>query len=104
MRVKLVLVVTDFMMSLRMSKRIHLCEYETESLAEGLNSLFNREVEIPRIKHGKKQTLDTLISEEPLLLAKYLRNENNYGFQESRIWHEICYHNKILPAKHSEKS
>jgi len=26
-------------------------------------------------KHGKKQTLDTLINEEALLLAKYLRNE-----------------------------
>ncbi|MBN1243998.1 hypothetical protein JXA31_00215 [Candidatus Bathyarchaeota archaeon] len=58
-----------------MGKRIHLCEYEAESLAEGLNGLFNRYVEIPRIKHGKRQTLDTLINEEALLLAKYLRNE-----------------------------
>jgi hypothetical protein len=33
------------------------------------------EVEIPRIKHDKKQTLDTLINEEALLLAKFLRNE-----------------------------
>lgn len=67
--------VTDFMMKLKMGKKIHLCEYETDSLAEGLNSLFENEVEIPRIKHGKKQTLDTLISEEALLLAKFLRNE-----------------------------
>jgi hypothetical protein len=58
-----------------MGKRIHLCEYETDSLAEGLNILFENEVDIPRIKHGKKQTLDTLISEEALLLAKFLRNE-----------------------------
>jgi len=56
-------------------KRIHLCEYETDSLADGLDGLFNREVEIPRIRHGKRQTLDTLISEEALLLAKFLRNE-----------------------------
>jgi CRISPR/Cas system-associated endonuclease Cas1 len=68
-------VVTDFMMRLKMGKRIHLCEYETESLADGLNSLFEKEVDIPRIRYGKKQTLDTLISEEALLLAKYLRNE-----------------------------
>jgi hypothetical protein len=68
-------VVTDFMMRLKMGKRIHLCEYETDSLAEGLNILFENEVDIPRIKHGKKQTLDTLISEEALLLAKFLRNE-----------------------------
>jgi hypothetical protein len=27
------------------------------------------------VKHGNRQTLDTLISEEALLLAKYLRNE-----------------------------
>jgi hypothetical protein len=40
-----------------------------------LNSYFEAYVEIPRIKHGKKQTLDTLISEEALLLAKFLRNE-----------------------------
>ena len=68
-------VVTDFMMRLKMGKRIHLCDYEADSLAEGLNSLFEREVGIPRIRHGKKQTLGTLISEEALLLAKYLRKE-----------------------------
>jgi len=63
------------MMRLKMGKRIHLCEYEADSLADGLNGLFNREVEIPRIKHDKRQTLNTLISEEALLLAKFLRNE-----------------------------
>jgi len=63
------------MMRLKMGKRIHLCEYEADNLAEGLNSLFESEIEIPRIRYGKKQTLDTLISEEALLLAKYLRNE-----------------------------
>jgi CRISPR-associated protein Cas1 len=68
-------VVTDFMMKLKMGKRIHLCEYETDNLADGLNSLFESKVEIPRIKHGKKQTVDTLINEEALLLAKFLRKE-----------------------------
>jgi CRISPR-associated protein Cas1 len=67
--------VTDFMMKLKMGKRIHLCEYETDSLAEDLNGLFGKIVDIPRIKHGNKQTIDTLISEETFLLAKYLRNE-----------------------------
>lgn len=75
LRKKDFVVVTDFMMRLKIGKRIHLCEYEADSLADGLNGVFNREVEIPRIKHGKKQTLDTLISEEALLLAKFLRNE-----------------------------
>jgi hypothetical protein len=64
------------MMRLKIGKRIHLCEYEAESLADGLNNLFNRKVEIPRIRHGKRQTVDTLINEEALLFAKFLRNEN----------------------------
>ena len=68
-------VVTDFMMHLKMGKKIHLCEYKTDDLANGLNDLFNKMVEIPRIKHGNKQTVDTLINEEALLFAKYLRNE-----------------------------
>jgi hypothetical protein len=65
----------DFMMLLKTGKRIHLCEYEADSLADGLNSLFKRKFEIPRIKPGKRQTLDTLINKEALLLAKFLRNE-----------------------------
>jgi len=40
-----------------------------------LNACFEGKVEIPRIKHGNRQTLDTLISEEALLFAKYLRDE-----------------------------
>jgi hypothetical protein len=67
--------VTDFMMRLRMGKKIHLCEFEADGLAEGLNCFFEREVEIPRIRHGSKQTIDTLINEEALLLAKFLRRE-----------------------------
>ena len=75
LRKKDFVIVTDFMMRLKMGKRVHLCEYEANSLAEGLNQLFERKIEVPRIKHGKTQTIDTLISEEALLLAKYLRNE-----------------------------
>ena len=33
-------------------------------------------VDVERIKVGKRQTIDTLISEEALLFAKYLRNEH----------------------------
>jgi hypothetical protein len=72
--------VTDFIMNLRMGKKIHLCEYETDELADALNSLFNRVVAIPRIRHGFKQTLDTLISEEALLLSKYLINDSEKWF------------------------
>ncbi len=31
--------------------------------------------EIPRIRMGEKQTIETFINEEALLLAKFLRNE-----------------------------
>jgi len=68
-------VVTDFVMRLKIGKRIHLCEYETDELADALNRFFERIVEVPRIKVGKRQTLDTLICEEALLFAKFLRGE-----------------------------
>lgn len=70
--------VTDFMMNLRMGKKIHLCEYETDELADALNNLFNRVVGIPRIRYGFKQTLETLINEEAILLAKSLGESTLY--------------------------
>ena len=77
LRKKDFVLVTDFMMHLKMGKKIHLCEFEADSLAEGLNSLFDRMVNVERIKVGKRQTVDTLINEEALLFAKYLRREKN---------------------------
>ena len=50
-------------------------ETETKDFAAKLNSYFEITVEIPRIKVGNRQTLETLINEEALLLAKYLRSE-----------------------------
>ena len=67
--------VTGFVMHLKMGKTIHLKEYETDSLAEDLNMFFDRMVNIERMKIGSRQTIDTLISEEALLFAKYLRHE-----------------------------
>jgi CRISPR-associated protein Cas1 len=78
-------VVTDFMMHLKMGKKIHLCEYKTDDLADGLNDLFNKIVDVERIKHGNRQTIDTLISEEALLFAKYLRNERPNWIPRSPI-------------------
>jgi len=40
-----------------------------------LEKYFDSKIEIPLIRHGKKQRLETLINEEALLLAKYLRDE-----------------------------
>jgi len=40
-----------------------------------LNAYFESEVEVPRIKVGKRQEIETLINEEAMLLGKYLRDE-----------------------------
>jgi hypothetical protein len=37
-------------------------------------------VNVERIKVGNKQTIDTLMSEEALLFAKYLRHERKEWF------------------------
>jgi hypothetical protein len=56
-----------------------------------LNDYFDTKIELPRIRSGKQQRVETLINEEALLLAKYIRNEmdewvprrsNRNGFQK----------------------
>jgi len=59
----------------RKGKRQYLTEELTNKLIKKLNAYFEKRVEIPRIKVGKRQKLETLIDEEALLLAKYLRDE-----------------------------
>jgi hypothetical protein len=44
------------------------------ALMRKLNSFFESTVDIPRLKHGNKQTVETLIK-KALPFAKYLRNE-----------------------------
>jgi CRISPR-associated protein Cas1 len=71
----------DFMMqredysSNRKGERQYLSKPLAKDMMTRLNSFFESTVEIPRIKHGSKQTVETLINEEALLLARYLRNE-----------------------------
>ena len=42
---------------------------------KNLDQFFETTIEIPRIKVGNKQTIETLINEEALLFAKFLRDE-----------------------------
>ena len=42
---------------------------------KALGDVFETNVEVPRIKVGKRQNIDTLINEETHLFGKYLRNE-----------------------------
>jgi hypothetical protein len=44
-------------------------------MIDKLNVYFQTRVSIPRIRMGKKQEIETLINEEALLFARYLRNE-----------------------------
>jgi len=60
----------------RWGKREYLNGSRTRELVGSLDEMFEGWVEVPRIRHGSRQTLETLINEEALLLAKYLRDEN----------------------------
>jgi CRISPR-associated protein Cas1 len=59
----------------RKGKREYLNKASTKDFVEKLNAFFESMVEIPRVRHGSKQSIETLINEEALLLARYLRNE-----------------------------
>ena len=59
----------------RKGKREYLNDAETKHMMRELEGFFKSKVEIPRIRHGKRQRIETLIHEEALLLAKYLRGE-----------------------------
>jgi CRISPR-associated protein Cas1 len=59
----------------RKGKREYLNDSQTRDLLNGLNKYFKSMIRIPRIRMGEQQEIETLLSEEALLLAKYLRNE-----------------------------
>jgi CRISPR-associated protein Cas1 len=56
-------------------KREYLNDAETRDFTSKLNNYFETVVEISRIRVGERQTIETLINEEALLLSKFLRNE-----------------------------
>ncbi len=56
-------------------KRVYLNDVQTRDLMKQLDKFFESKVEVSRIKVGNKQTVETLINQEALLLAKFLRRE-----------------------------
>jgi len=56
-------------------KREYLNQEKNRELVNGLNRYFETKVCIPRIRKGARQEIETLISEEAMLFAMYLRNE-----------------------------
>jgi CRISPR-associated protein Cas1 len=59
----------------RKGKREYLNDSETRCLVKGLNQYFQSKVNAPRIRMGEQQEIETLINEEALLFAMFLRNE-----------------------------
>jgi CRISPR-associated protein Cas1 len=61
--------------STKKGKRQYLDKEKNRELIARLNKYFETKVEIARIKRGRRQEIETLINEEALLLASYLRGE-----------------------------
>jgi CRISPR-associated protein Cas1 len=61
----------------RKGKRQYLNEPKTRELTDQLNRYFESQIDIPRIKRGQKQEIETLIFEEALVLAEFLRKEKD---------------------------
>ena len=66
---------TESLSRKRKGKREYLNNIKTRDLMKQLHRYFESKVEIPRIRVGKRQTIETLINEEAFLLAKFLRGE-----------------------------
>ena len=64
----------------RKGKREYLNDAETKHLMKDLRGFFESKVDVPRIRVGRTQTVETLINEEALLLAKFLRDERKSWF------------------------
>ena len=45
-------------------ERKYICKYKADTLADDINGLFERKVEMQTIKYCKKQSIDKLIHEE----------------------------------------
>ena len=65
----------EWFSSNRLGKRQVLGKDKTKELITRVYELWERKVVIPRFRHGKRQTIETLINEEAYILAKYLRGE-----------------------------
>jgi len=75
LRVKDFIVKTEDMTRNKKGKRIYLNDAQTRDLMKQLDKFFESYVDVSRMQVGKRQTIETLINEEALLLAKVLRNE-----------------------------
>jgi CRISPR-associated protein Cas1 len=61
----------------RKATRMYLKEDIASDLIDKLKAYFSHKVRVQRIRRGKTQEIETLINEEALVLAQYLRSERN---------------------------
>lgn len=66
---------TENCTSSKRGKRQYLNEAKTRNLINEMDKYLKTRVRIPRLTHGNKQRIETLISEEASLFAMYLRGE-----------------------------
>ena len=59
----------------RIGKKEYLKDAHTRDLMRNLNQYFECKFNVARIRVGRRQTIETLINEEALLLAQFLRDE-----------------------------
>jgi CRISPR-associated protein Cas1 len=59
----------------RKGKREYLNDSEAQHFVKALNQYFQNKVKVPRVRMDEQQETETLISEEALLLAGFIRNE-----------------------------
>jgi CRISPR-associated protein Cas1 len=62
----------------RKGKREYLKKQKNNDFIKKLNKHFTSIVEVPRMRIGERQEIETLINEEALLFAKYLRGEKTH--------------------------
>ena len=72
----------ESMVRKKKGKRIYLNDIQTRDLMKYLNEFFEVKVNVPRIRVGKKQSIETLITEETLRLSMFLRNEKKSWIPE----------------------
>ena len=61
----------------RNGKREYLNDVKTREMIRKLQDYFEKKIEVPLIRHSKRQRIETLINEETLILAKYIRDEKD---------------------------
>ena len=69
----------------RQGKREYLNSVQTRDLMKRLGRFFECKVDVPRVRIGNRQTIETLISEEALLLARFLRDERKTWYPRIAI-------------------